>query len=197
MELWSGYWEFLLFPLIGALIGALTNDIAIRMLFRPYEEKRIAGRRLPFTPGLIPAQRHTIAQNIAETFEEKLLSTREIHAFFTGEEVRAKVSAKVDQILEGLGPLAAMARGFKPLIVDKLLKGIEEMAEEAVAEGSGFDVKRRIVERIDGMEIAHLEELILGFSRKQFRHITLAGGVLGFAIGLVQAGLSHVLRGNF
>ncbi len=197
MEIWTQYWEFLLFPLIGATIGAVTNDLAIRMLFRPYEEKRLGGWRLPFTPGLIPAQRHVIAENIAETFEEKLLSTQEIHAFFTGELVHDKVSGKVDEILAGLGPLAAMAKSFKPVIVEKLLQGIEEMAEDAVADGSGFDVKKRITDRIDAMDIAHLEELILGFSRKQFRHITLAGGVLGFAIGLVQAGLSLGLRGGF
>lgn len=196
MEIWTQYWEFLLFPLIGAVIGAVTNDIAIRMLFRPYEEKRIGAWRVPFTPGLIPAQRHVIAGNIAETFEEKLLSTREIHEFFTGDLVRDKVSSKVDQMVEGLGPLGAMAQGFKPLIVEKLLSGIEEMAEEAVTDGSSFDVKQRIVDRIDSMEIAHLEELILGFSRKQFRHITFFGGVLGFLIGLVQAGLSFGLRGG-
>ena len=196
MDLWTQYWEFLLFPLVGALIGVVTNDIAIRMLFRPYEAKRLGSWRLPFTPGLIPAQRHMIANNIAETFEEKLLSSQEIHDFFTGELVRQKVTAKVELILEGLGPLAAMAQGFKPLIVEKLLDGIEEMAEEAVSDGSGFDVKHRIVERIDSMDIAHLEELILGFSRKQFRHITFFGGVLGFVIGLVQASLSYGFRGG-
>jgi uncharacterized membrane protein YheB (UPF0754 family) len=197
MEFWTQYWEFLLFPVIGAIIGVVTNDIAIRMLFRPYEEKRVGPWRVPFTPGLIPAQRHVIANNIAETFEAKLLSTREIHAFFTGEIVRAKVSSKVDQMVVGLGPLGAMANSFKPMIVEKLLHGIEEMAEEAVSDGSSFDVKQRIVDRIDSMEIAHLEDLILGFSRKQFRHITFFGGVLGFLIGMVQAGLSYGFRGGF
>ena len=153
----------------------------------------VAGRRLPFTPGLIPSQRHTIARNIATTFEQQLLSSREIHAYLTGDEVRRKVAAKVDQILVGLGPLAAMAQGFKPVIVEKIVQSIDEMAEEAVAEGSDLDVATRIQERIDEMEIARLEELILGFSRTQFRHITFFGGVLGLLIGLVQALLSHAL----
>ena len=34
-------------------------------------------------------------------------------------------------MLDGLGPLAAIAQGFKPVIVDRLLRGIEEMAEAA------------------------------------------------------------------
>ena len=45
------------------------------------------------------------------------------------------------------------------------------------------------------MDIAHLEELILGFSRRQFRHITFFGGVLGALIGLVQAALNLTLGG--
>ena len=40
-------WNFLLFPVVGAAIGALTNQIAIKMLFRPYREIRVGGVRLP------------------------------------------------------------------------------------------------------------------------------------------------------
>lgn len=188
-------WEFLVFPLVGAVIGLITNDIAIRMLFHPHTAKGVGPWRLPFTPGLIPAQRETIAHNIAETFETKLLSTREIHAFFTGEEVRRKVERKVEEMLRSLGPLAAMVQGFKPMIVEKLLHGLEEMAEEAIEQDGGFDVARRIETRINEMDVAALEELILGFSRKQFRYITLFGGVLGFVIGLLQAILSVALQG--
>ena len=188
------HWEVLVFPVIGAAIGAITNDIAIRMLFRPYKERRIGSWRLPFTPGLIPSQRTTIARNIAQTFEEKLLSTQEVHAFFSGEIVRAKVELKVSEMLDSLGPLAAVARGFQPMITDKLLGGLEEMAEEATHDGSGFDVAQRIEDRINEMDIAHLEELILGFSRRQFRYITFFGGVLGFWIGLLQALLSLGIR---
>jgi uncharacterized membrane protein YheB (UPF0754 family) len=188
-------WEFLVFPLVGAVIGLITNDIAIRMLFHPHAAKRVGPWRLPFTPGLIPAQRETIARNIAETFETKLLSTREIHSFFTGEDVRRKVEGKVGEMLRSLGPLASMAQGFKPMIVEKLLRGLEEMAEEAIEQDGGFDVARRIENRINEMDIAALEELILGFSRKQFHYITLFGGVLGFVIGLLQAILSVALRG--
>ncbi len=196
MSTWyAGHWELVFFPVIGAAIGALTNDVAIRMLFRPTREWRLGPWRVPFTPGLIPAQRAVIARNIAQTFETKLLSSREVHEFLSGELVRAKVRAKVAEMLEGLGPLAALARGFEPMITDRLLSGLEEMAEEAVRDGGGFNVAGRIEDRINGMEIAELEQLILGFSRRQFRHITFFGGVLGFAIGLLQAILTLGVRG--
>ncbi|MCI5208839.1 MAG: DUF445 family protein, partial [Candidatus Electrothrix sp. ATG2] len=38
-------------PLLGALIGYLTNKVAIRMLFRPLNPWYILGKRVPMTPG--------------------------------------------------------------------------------------------------------------------------------------------------
>ncbi len=49
--------KFLIASIIGGIIGYLTNWIAIKMLFRPYEEKRIFGMKVPFTPGLIPKEK--------------------------------------------------------------------------------------------------------------------------------------------
>ena len=187
-------WNFVLFPLVGAVIGALTNQIAIKMLFRPHRELRAGGMRLPFTPGVIPAQRRVIANNIASTFEAQLLSGAEIHAVLTGDRARGTVEQKVQELLDQLGPWASMAVPMKPMIVQKVLEGIEELAFDLVGEGGELDVGRLLEDKINAMDIALLEELILGFSRKQFRHITFFGGVLGALIGLAQALLDLALR---
>lgn len=183
-------WEWFLFPVVGAFIGAATNDIAIRMLFRPYRAVHLGRLRLPFTPGVIPAQRHIIAENIARTFEQQLFSGGDIHAFLTGPKARSAVEGKVDEMLRSLGPLAAMASGLRGKVVEKLLAGMEEMATDAIAHGAEFDIARRIQAKIDAMDIREVEELVLGFSRKQFQHITLFGGILGGLIGIAQAMLS-------
>ncbi|MCA9757077.1 MAG: DUF445 family protein [Candidatus Eisenbacteria bacterium] len=185
--------RFLVFPVVGAIIGAVTNQIAIKMLFRPYQPVYLGSWRLPLTPGVIPAQRGTIAKNIAETFEAQLFSGDEIHRFLTGPKAREAVEGKVDEMITGLGPIGAMARGFQPTIVEKLLVGMEELADEAIAHGGEFDIGKRIEDKINAMDIRELERLVLGFSSKQFRHITFFGGVLGFAIGIVQAILAAVL----
>jgi len=184
-------WEFVLFPAVGALIGAITNQVAIKMLFRPYRMLHLAGVPLPFTPGVIPAQRHVIAQNIADTFEAQLLSGSEIHSALTGGLAHQAVDAKVEQMLAGLGPLGAMARPMRPMIVDKLLEGVEDLANDLIRPGGELDIGQAIREKIDAMEIQKLEQLVLGFSSKQFRHITFFGGVLGFLIGIIQAVLAY------
>ena len=51
-------------PVVGAAIGFITNDIAIRMLFRPLREYRVLGIRVPFTPGIIPRRRRELAEAI-------------------------------------------------------------------------------------------------------------------------------------
>ena len=185
--------SFLIFPLVGAMIGAVTNQIAIKMLFRPYKEIRVGKWRLPFTPGVIPSQRHTIAQNIAHTFESNLFSGDDVHAIISGKETRAAVAHQVDLLFQQFGPMAAMIKPFKGKIVNRLLLGLEDMGNRALADGGTLDVAQRIEERINAMEIAQVEELVLGFSRRQFRHITFFGGVLGAVIGLVQALIDSIL----
>ncbi len=76
--------QVLMMALIGALIGGMTNTIAIKMLFRPYEAKYLLGKRLPFTPGVIPLRRDEASTKLGdiitghlltpEVFEEKLKS---------------------------------------------------------------------------------------------------------------------------
>ncbi len=188
------YLNFIIFPVIGALIGALTNEIAIKMLFRPYKPIKLGNVTLPFTPGVIPAQRHIIAKNIAETFETNLLSGDEIHKIVTSNKVKELMDRKVDEFMsEKLGPMAGMMAGYKPMVVEKILDGIQEMADEAIANGGDLNIGQKIEQKINDMNVQTLEELVLGFSKKQFKHITLFGGILGFIIGLVQATISIFL----
>lgn len=63
---------------MGGIIGYFTNDIAIKMLFRPYRAYYIAGRRLPFTPGLIPSNQERLAQRISDAIMGSLLTPEEL-----------------------------------------------------------------------------------------------------------------------
>ncbi|MBS3030365.1 DUF445 family protein [Dolichospermum sp. ST_con] len=65
-------------PILGGLIGYYTNDIAIKMLFRPYKAVYILGQKVPFTPGLIPSNQERLGQNIANAIMKSLLTPEEI-----------------------------------------------------------------------------------------------------------------------
>ena len=61
-------------PMAGAVIGYVTNSMAIKMLFRPLEEKRLFGVRVPFTPGILPRQRQKLSLSIGRMVERELLT---------------------------------------------------------------------------------------------------------------------------
>ena len=65
-------------PIAGAVIGYFTNDLAIKMLFRPYKPLYIGDRQLPFTPGLIPRNQDRLAKRVSDTIMESLLTPEEI-----------------------------------------------------------------------------------------------------------------------
>ena len=80
-------WKYIVTPVIGAIIGYVTNWIAVKMLFRPRQEIRIFGKRLPFTPGVIPRGQGRLARAVGEVVETQLLTPE-----FMGEKLLSKES---------------------------------------------------------------------------------------------------------
>jgi uncharacterized membrane protein YheB (UPF0754 family) len=78
-------------PAIGALIGYITNAIAIKMLFRPLGEIRLIGIRLPFTPGILPRERHKLADSIGRMVENELLTPAVLRERLSRTEVRGNI----------------------------------------------------------------------------------------------------------
>ncbi|MBE9102923.1 DUF445 domain-containing protein [Vacuolonema iberomarrocanum] len=71
-------WLLLTPPVLGGIIGYFTNDVAIKMLFRPYRPIYFWGRRLPFTPGLIPSNQERLAQRVSSAIMGSLLTPDEL-----------------------------------------------------------------------------------------------------------------------
>ena len=82
--------------LVGSAIGYFTNWLAIKMLFRPLEEKRILGIKLPFTPGLIPKERKRIAKSVGEAVGMHLLTPEKITEVISSEGTREKIRGFVE-----------------------------------------------------------------------------------------------------
>lgn len=74
----SNLWLYVSPPIVGAVIGYFTNDIAIKMLFRPYRAIYIGQRKVPFTPGLIPRNQERLAKRVSDTIMGSLLTPEEL-----------------------------------------------------------------------------------------------------------------------
>ncbi|MCX7950734.1 MAG: DUF445 family protein [Clostridiales bacterium] len=83
--------KYLIPVAVGALIGYITNWLAIKMLFRPHYEKRIFGIRIPFTPGLIPKEKERIAKSVGEAVGTHLFSTDDFVDALCSKEVKKQV----------------------------------------------------------------------------------------------------------
>lgn len=84
-------------PIVGAIIGYITNDIAIRMLFRPHQAKYIFGVKLPFTPGIIPKEKERIAQAIGSSISTNLMNQEVLEKNLLSDDMLAKLSNAINE----------------------------------------------------------------------------------------------------
>ena len=84
-------------PALGAVIGYITNDIAIRMLFRPRKAKYICGVHVPFTPGIIPKEKGRIASAIGNAISEHLMNREVLEHTLLSDEMLAKMRLAIDE----------------------------------------------------------------------------------------------------
>lgn len=92
--------HYILAPFLGGVIGYITNDIAIRMLFRPHTAKFLFGMHIPFTPGLIPKEKARIAVSIGDAISENLMSNDVLQRYLLSEEMIAKLRSSVEEFLD-------------------------------------------------------------------------------------------------
>jgi uncharacterized membrane protein YheB (UPF0754 family) len=105
-------------PLLGAIIGYVTNAIAIRMLFRPLIEIRVLGVPLPLTPGIIPKQRTQLAESIGQMVSRELLTEEAVRRQLATESFQIRLEQNIDSLLADIiyTPLAQLQKGNQELV---------------------------------------------------------------------------------
>lgn len=155
--------QWLVGPAVGSVIGYITNDIAVRMLFRPHKEIRVFGKRLPFTPGLIPKERPRLARAIRDVLDQELLSKAVLEAALLSDTMLEKIDRTAETALvsiqneertprmllegafgaEAFGTFEAQSkRAVNIFLMEKILEsGIERTAAEVVVAEAKSRVK--------------------------------------------------------
>lgn len=91
--------SFFIGPLLGGIIGLITNGIAIRMLFRPLNAIKVFGLTLPFTPGLIPKEKPRIAKSLGDVVANNLLNEDVIKNGLLSTEMDDKITIAVNGLI--------------------------------------------------------------------------------------------------
>lgn len=147
---------WLLPPLIGAVIGYLTNALAIRMLFRPLRPVRLFGLRVPLTPGVIPRRRGELAENIGRMVARELLTPEVFESRFGAPSFRESLQRFFVSLIDRVGD-SSLAEAGAAVDVDRLV----DVAATIVAD-IGAD---RIVDPVADFVVRYRDEFVHTVSR--------------------------------
>lgn len=190
-------------PLVGGAIGYVTNRLAVKMIFRPIEPRRVLGLTVQ---GLIGRRQEEIAASVGRVVGAHLVSHEDIVAAFESLDLEGLVDGAVAR---GLEPKVAELRRLplvgnfltdervadlrshfvRAMVDDKdvLFAQLERAVEE------GLDVQAVVTRKVRELQVERLEAMILEVAARELRAIEVLGGVLGATVGLAQAALLHFL----
>ena len=187
---------------IGAMIGWITNYVAIKMLFRPYKEINFGLFKIQ---GLIPKRKHEIAISIADTVQKELISLKDVTSTVDGEELEARMGDMIDKILDEKleGELTKKFPMLAMFMSEDMLKKIKNMIKTSILENKDtiiemfsnyleekVNFREIIITNVDGFSLEKLEDITYSLAKKELKHIEVVGAVLGGIIGFFQFGVS-------
>jgi len=187
-----------LLPLLAALVGWITNFLAIKMLFHPHQPKKILG--ITFH-GVFPKRQPQIAENLGSLVANELLSMKDvaqkIEDLSTQPEALDAVGKRIEKTIRGklisAFPMLSMFLTDDMIVkVTNLFKGeLEDFLKESAQELAGkmeksVDIQALVREKVQAFSSNKIEELLVGFMAQEFRFIERIGAVLGFVIVCIQ-----------
>jgi len=189
-------------PCVGAVIGYVTNSIAVVMIFRPHQPRGLLGFRLH---GLVPKRQADLAKKIGEVVGTHLVAHEDLVAVFERIDLRPMIEGLLehaldkkvaelrklpmvgaflteDRIADLRGGIVDSILAHREVIVDSLEAGLE----------SNLDVAGIVEEKVAAFPTERLESLILEVSRRELRAIVVWGAILGAVIGVLQVVLVEI-----
>lgn len=94
--------EYIVTPILGAVIGYFTNWLAIKMIFKPYTEKRIFNIKVPFTPGLMPKERYILSKKVGNVISTQLLTEEVMANALISDDIHKNIASLVEKALNSL-----------------------------------------------------------------------------------------------
>lgn len=173
---------YIIGALIGAVIGYITNWLAIKMLFRPREAKYIFGMKLPFTPGLIPKEKSRIANKVGETVGTHLLNSDSLSKALKDDKIKSKFNEvakeKINQVINSNSTLEESLKNtlgenyyaLKGNMINNIAKTIlESIQEEEFKNKVKFYIVDSIKERLN----KNPEKIIDFINSNKFREVII------------------------
>lgn len=176
-------------PLVGAVIGYVTNRVAVMMVFR-----------------LIPGRQAEIAKKIGDVVGTELVGDDDLVALLDGLDLRPGVTEMIERTLtKRLGEIASFPVLGSVLTKDRIDR-IRDGIVDSILERKSFfvdvmrtgfersiDLRALVREKVAALPTERLQSSILEVARRELFAIQLLCAALGGVIGLLQAALLSVL----
>ena len=191
-----------LLPPIAALIGWITNYLAVKMLFHPKAPVNILGLTVQ---GVFPKRQSQLASKLGDLVSQELFSLEEvtdrIKEASTSQETMDLIGKRIERtIREKLVKSFPMLSMFlSDDMVEKVTKLFKDEIRDFIRESADgvakkveedLDVKEMVRQKVEAFSSDKLEDLLTSLMKKEFRFIEVIGAVIGFLIGCIQVGLT-------
>ncbi|MBR3101491.1 MAG: DUF445 family protein [Muribaculaceae bacterium] len=159
----------LLGPVIGAAIGYITNDLAIRMMFRPHQAKYVFGIRVPFTPGIVPKEKHRIADSIGAAISENLMNREVLEKSLLSQEMMRKLNDSFDELMTA-------QKSNTDTVRQLLARFLNEDEIDKIKDDTCAEFATQMHTRLDSSNLGDM------ISHAVIQHVIekMSGGVMGF-----------------
>ncbi len=198
MDILTLDYKLFLIPLIGGVIGYITNYIAVKMIFRPKNAIKIGPFKIQ---GLIPKRKSELASSVAKTVETNLISTTDVKEKIMelelGNDFKVVVSEKVDDFVDNkllsFNPILAafVSDDIKVKVkavfmaeLDDILPSVVDMVGKKL--DNNLNIGEIVSQKVNEFSTDKLEEIVLSIASKELKSIEILGGVLGVLIGIIQ-----------
>ena len=194
--------SYMVAPLLGGGIGYITNDIAIRMLFRPHKAKYLCGIKIPFTPGIIPKEKGRIASAIGGAISENLMSKDVLEKYLLSDEMITKIRLSMDSFFETQKNNQETVRKFLAHYltaddIDRLICVLKEGLTNQVSTKLGDS---NLGEQISDVVIEHVSSKLridgLDIDIPQMLKSLIGSSVWGQVANLIETPAKHYLAKN-
>lgn len=149
---------------IGSLIGGFTNHLAITMLFKPYAPKYLFGRRLPFTPGVIPRRREEASTKLGNIIMGHLLTPEVFIEKLQSDNTKSFLTLFIDQQIETMEQekwsFAYILERIHPTLSHKILTSLKDEMRNYVYNYGNSIYDARIDELIPGDARDNIDEYV-------------------------------------
>lgn len=203
---------YIVAPLVGGVIGYITNDIAIRMLFRPHTAKYLFGMKIPFTPGIIPKEKGRIAEAIGGAISQNLMNQEVMQRYLLSDEMTHKVKNSVEEFLNNQKKNPeSVAEFLRHYLSEEELQGIVASVNTSLTNQVhhklsdselGKNVAHIVVDNVvDKMKVMDPTEILSGIAGglgglKAAAVTMLGGSVLGKFFSLLREPAENMLANN-